>query len=54
MAGGLFQTVLQISITLGICLSSLVQTEVYKSTGDIRRSVQMAYWMLAGLAWLGE
>lgn len=52
MAGGLFQTVLQISITLGICMSSLVQTEVYKSTGDIRRSVQMAYWMLAGLAWL--
>ncbi|EIW69744.1 hypothetical protein TREMEDRAFT_61507 [Tremella mesenterica DSM 1558] len=51
LAGALFQTALQLSITLGVCLSSLVQTEVLNHTGDFRIAVKDGFWLLAGCAW---
>jgi hypothetical protein len=52
LAGGLFQTSLQLASTVGVCLSSLVQTVVNRRTGSLEEALKDAFWMLAGFAWL--
>jgi len=51
LLGALFQTVLQLSGTIGICLCSLVQEVVYRDTGDLHKALTTVCWMMAGFAW---
>ncbi|ORX41202.1 major facilitator superfamily domain-containing protein [Kockovaella imperatae] len=52
LLGALFQTVIAFSGTIGTCLASLIQTKQYESSGDIRKSLDAAWWFLAGMSWL--
>ena len=51
LLGALFQTVLQLSATIGICVCSLVQTVITRHSGDLRQALEDAFWVMAGFAW---
>ncbi|WVR04973.1 hypothetical protein IAU60_001985 [Kwoniella sp. DSM 27419] len=51
LAGALFQTSLQIASTVGVCVSSLIQTLVAQQTGSLHRGLQDAFWAMAAFSW---
>lgn len=51
VGGALFQTATQIASALGICISSLVQVNVYNKTGDYHTGLQHAFGMTTAWAW---
>jgi hypothetical protein len=52
LLGAVFQTTIQLSGTIGVCLCSLVQQVVVYNTGNLYRALCITWWMLAGFAWL--
>ena len=54
LLGAVFQTSVQLSGTIGVCLSSLVQDVVYEESGDLHRALCVVCRMLAGFSWLGK
>ena len=54
LLGGLFQTVILLSGTIGVCLCSLVQTVATNAGMDLHQALQDGFWMLSGFSWLCE
>ena len=54
LLGALFQTVILLSGTIGVCLCSLVQTVATDGGKDLHQALQDGFWMLAGFSWLCE
>ncbi|WVQ70376.1 uncharacterized protein L199_008603 [Kwoniella botswanensis] len=52
LAGALFQTALQIASTVGVCIASLVQTNITAQSGSLHTGLKDAFWLMAGFSWL--
>ncbi|WVW83432.1 hypothetical protein I302_105452 [Kwoniella bestiolae CBS 10118] len=52
LAGALFQTALQIASTVGVCVASLVQTNITNQSGSLHTGLKDAFWLMAGFSWL--
>ncbi|WVQ68062.1 uncharacterized protein L199_006268 [Kwoniella botswanensis] len=51
IVGALFQTAIQLSSTLGVCLCSLTQKLVMDNTASLERGLRVAFWLMAGISW---
>ncbi|OCF57262.1 hypothetical protein L486_04718 [Kwoniella mangroviensis CBS 10435] len=49
--GALFQTAIQLSSTLGVCLCGLTQKLVMDDTESLERGLRVALWSMAGTSW---
>ncbi|KIR31181.1 efflux protein [Cryptococcus deuterogattii 99/473] len=51
LAGALFQTALQIASTVGVCICSLMQTEITAQSGSLLTGLRDTFWMSAAFSW---
>ncbi|OWZ66867.1 hypothetical protein AYX14_05865 [Cryptococcus neoformans] len=54
LAGALFQTALQIASTVGVCICSLMQTEVTAQSASLLTGLRDTFWMSAAFSWTGK
>lgn len=54
VGGALFQTSGQVGAALGICLTSLIATQIGEQKGSVLAGVRAAFWFGSGAAGIGE
>lgn len=54
VGGALFQTSGQVGAALGICLSSLIASQIGQKQGNVLSGVRAAFWFGAGAGLIGK